>query len=88
MNQMRQAMGENPGQQPGGMQVGNGRRDPLGRPQQHNEEGLDTDSNVQIPDEIDIQRARRILEAIRERLGDAFRPEMERHYLERLLNNR
>ncbi|MEM9104229.1 MAG: TIGR02302 family protein [Pseudomonadota bacterium] len=88
MSQMRQAMGENPGQQQGGTQVGNERRDPLGRPQHNNEEGFDSNSNVKIPDEIDIQRARRILEAIRERLGDAFRPEMERHYLERLLNNR
>jgi hypothetical protein len=43
---------------------------------------------VKIPEEADIQRAREILDAIRERLGDAFRPEMERHYLERLLNNR
>ena len=88
MSQMRQAMGENPGQQPGGTQVGNERRDPLGRPPQHDQDGLDAGNHVKIPEEADIQRARRILEAIRERLGDAFRPEMERHYLERLLNNR
>ena len=88
MNQMRQAMGQqNPGGQPGGMQVGPVQRDPLNRDMNRNG-GIDTESRVKIPEEADIQRARKILEAIRERLGDAFRPEMERLYLERLLDNR
>ena len=39
-------------------------------------------------DEIDIQRARQILEAIRKRLGNALSPELERDYLERLLQMR
>lgn len=87
MNQMRQAMGQNPG----GPNNGPGTRDPtrldpLGRPRANT--GPDFGDNVKIPEEADIQRARRILEAIRERLGDAFRPEMERFYLERLLDNR
>ena len=38
-----------------------------------------------VPDEIDVQRARQILEAIRKRLGNALSPELERSYLERLL---
>jgi hypothetical protein len=38
-----------------------------------------------VPDEIDVQRAREILDAIRKRLGEAMSPEVERSYLERLL---
>ena len=86
MNQMRQAMGQNPGPNTGPASRNPSRLDPLGRPQANT--GPDFGENVKVPDEADIQRARRILEAIRERLGDAFRPEMERFYLERLLDNR
>ena len=86
MNQMRQAMGQNPGPNTGPANREPSRLDPLGRPQANT--GPDFGENVKVPEEADIQRARRILEAIRERLGDAFRPEMERFYLERLLDNR
>lgn len=86
MNQMRQAMGESPGQQPGTARRDPLGTDPLGRPRANS--GPDFGEDVKVPEEADIQRARRILEAIRERLGDAFRPEMERFYLERLLDNR
>ncbi len=86
MNQMRQAMGQNPGPNTGPASRNPSRLDPLGRPQANT--GPDFGENVKVPEEADIQRARRILEAIRERLGDAFRPEMERFYLERLLDNR
>jgi len=41
-----------------------------------------------VPDEIDVQRARQILEAIRKRLGNALSPDLERSYLERLLQMR
>ena len=41
-----------------------------------------------MPDEIDVQRARQILEEIRRRLGNALSPEIERDYLERLLEIR
>ena len=40
-----------------------------------------------VPDEIDVERARRILNAIRERLGERYRPRFELDYLERLLNS-
>lgn len=70
-----------PGQQMGGRP--NGQRDPLGRPQRT--EGPDLGQNVKVPDEIDVERARRILEAIRERLGERYRPRYELDYLERLL---
>ncbi|MHA1159189.1 MAG: DUF4175 family protein, partial [Alphaproteobacteria bacterium] len=58
--------------------------DPLGRPQRPL--GPDLGTTVKVPDEIDTQRAREILEAIRRRLGEIGRPELEREYLERLLD--
>ncbi len=58
-------------------------RDPLGRPQRTT--GADLGTSVKVPDEIDTQRAREILDAIRRRLGDFGRPAFERDYLERLL---
>ena len=61
-------------------------RDPLGRPRATT--GPDFGNSVQVPDEIDTQRARQILEAIRKRLGNALSPELERDYLERLLQMR
>jgi uncharacterized protein (TIGR02302 family) len=83
MQQMQQAQqGEEGGTQPGGRQQ-NADRDPLGRPRATT--GPDFGDSVKVPDEIDVQRARRILEAIRKRLGNALSPEVERSYLERLL---
>jgi len=58
-------------------------QDPLGRPQR--DIGADIGSTVKVPDEIDTQRAREILDAIRQRLGELLRPEQERDYLQRLL---
>ena len=57
--------------------------DPLGRPRRT--EGPDFNNRVQIPDEIDVQRARRILEELRRRFSDPSRPQLELDYLERLL---
>lgn len=86
MNQMMQAeQGEDgPGQQGGRQQ--NADRDPLGRPRATT--GPDFGDSVTVPDEIDVQRARQILDAIRKRLGNALSPELERDYLERLLEMR
>ncbi|MCB1493714.1 MAG: TIGR02302 family protein [Rhodobiaceae bacterium] len=58
-------------------------RDPLGRPQRT--EGPDLGNTVKVPDEIDIQRAREILQELRKRLSEPFRPKIERDYLERLI---
>ncbi len=58
--------------------------DPLGRPQRTT--GPDLGTQVKVPDEIDTQRAREILDAIRRRLSEPTRPLIERDYLERLLN--
>lgn len=85
MNQMQQAMqGEGEGTQLGSQNRGD--RDPLGRPQATT--GPDFGDTVSIPDEIDVQRAREILEAIRKRLGNSLSPVLEKQYLERLLELR
>lgn len=59
--------------------------DPLGRPRRT--EGPDLGSQVKVPDEIDVQRARRILDELRRRFSDPGRPRLELDYLERLLKN-
>ncbi|PST18520.1 TIGR02302 family protein [Mesorhizobium plurifarium] len=85
MNQMQaQGQGQGPGQ--GIPQYGQNGRDPLGRRQQN--AGPDFGNQVKVPDEIDTQRARQILEEIRRKLGDSLSPELERQYLERLLDMR
>ncbi|TCD13771.1 TIGR02302 family protein [Oricola cellulosilytica] len=83
MQQMQQAMDGGTGaSEPGGNRNGID-RDPLGRPQRS--AGPDFGESVEVPDEIDIRRAREILEAIRRRLGNALSPQLEKEYLERLL---
>lgn len=90
MSQMQQALqqqqgdGEGQGDPNGTRNAGD--RDPLGRPRATN--GPDFGDSVDVPDEIDVQRAREILEAIRRRLGDALSPDLEKDYLERLLEMR
>ena len=87
MQQMQQAMqGEEGGSEAGGQRQQGADRDPLGRPRANT--GPDFGDSVRVPDEIDAQRARRILEAIRDRLGNTLSPELERNYLERLLEMR
>jgi uncharacterized protein (TIGR02302 family) len=83
MQQMQQAMQGDQGEgQEGGRQQ-NADRDPLGRPRATT--GPDFGRSVEVPDEIDVQRARQILDAIRKRLGNALSPALEKDYLERLL---
>jgi len=65
--------------------AGTGGNDPLGRPLPT--QGPDYGDETEVPEEIDRQRAREILDAIRQRLEDAGRPEVERNYLERLLDD-
>lgn len=85
MQQMQQAMEGQNGQNPGQAQQSprNG-QDPLGR--QTGSRGPDFNNDVKVPDEIDMQRAREILNAIRKRLGDSAAPNSEKDYLERLLD--
>lgn len=79
--QMAQEMLKNMPQRYG--QSGDTPRDPLGRPQKS--QGPDLGTSVKVPDEIDMQRAREILEELRRRSGEATRPTEELDYLERLL---
>jgi hypothetical protein len=72
--------GENPGK---GKGESNNGRDPLGRTDRANRPDLGL--SVKVPDEIDIQRAREVLDELRRRLGDPQRPTIEIDYLERLI---
>lgn len=74
---MRQGGGGREGQEAGD-------EDPLGRPRRS--QGPSFSDKVKVPEEIDVERARRILEDIRRRLGEPARPKFERDYLDRLLN--
>ena len=86
--QMQQGMGPGPGPGPNG-RPGRGQQraqqdtDPLGRPLRGRDYG--DDITVKVPGEIDAQRARRILEELRKRFGEGFRPQLELDYIERLL---
>jgi hypothetical protein len=59
--------------------------DPLGRPLRGRDYG--DDSTVKVPGEIDVQRARRIIEELRRRFGELSRPQLELDYIERLLKD-
>jgi uncharacterized protein (TIGR02302 family) len=79
-------MGPGPGQ-PGrtGPARAQQETDPLGRPLRGRDYGDDV--TVKVPGEIDVQRARRILEELRRRFGDTGRPQLELDYIERLLRD-
>jgi uncharacterized protein (TIGR02302 family) len=85
---MQQQMGEGQGPgQPGRRQSrAQNNTDPLGRPMRNQGNDVD-DTTVKVPGEIDVQRARRILEELRRRFGESFRPQLELDYLERLLRD-
>ena len=85
---MQQQMGQ--GQGPGrpgrlGPARANQDTDPLGRPLRGRDYG--DDSTVKVPGEIDVQRARRIIEELRKRFGDLGRSQEELDYIERLLKD-
>jgi uncharacterized protein (TIGR02302 family) len=86
---MADAMQGGPGDafgDPGGPQAEAAERtDPLGRPVRSREYG--DDYTVKVPDEIDVQRARRVLEELRRRFGEQERPRIELDYIERLLRD-
>jgi len=71
------------GEAQAGQGPGNNGRDPLGRPDRSNRPDLGL--SVQVPDEIDVQRAREVLDELRRRIGDPSRPAVELDYLERLI---
>jgi hypothetical protein len=82
--QMAQQMMQN-GEMQAGQGPGSNGRDPLGRPDRSNRPDLGL--SVQVPDEIDIQRAREVLDELRRRIGDPSRPTLELDYLERLIRS-
>ncbi len=77
--------GDGPGDPFGPSPEAADRTDPLGRPVRTREYG--DDFTVKVPDEIDVQRARRVLEELRKRLSEPLRPRIELDYLERLLKD-
>jgi hypothetical protein len=79
--EMAQQMQQNSEQRYG--QNGDSPRDPFGRPQRS--QGPDQGRSVKVPDQIDVQRAREVLEELRRRAGEAKRPQIELDYIERLL---
>jgi uncharacterized protein (TIGR02302 family) len=58
-------------------------RDPLGRPLSNN--GTYDQGDVKIPDQNTLQKAREILDELRRRAGERYRPEIELDYIDRLL---
>jgi hypothetical protein len=75
---------DNGNAQGGEGQAANAGRDPLGRPDNRGTRP-DLGLSVKVPDQIDIQRAREVLDELRRRLGDPSRPAVELDYLERLI---
>jgi len=85
---MQQQLGQGPGPgQNGRLGLPRAQRDtdPLGRPLRGRDYGDDV--TVKVPGEIDVQRARRIIEELRRRFGDVLRPQQELDYIERLLKD-
>jgi uncharacterized protein (TIGR02302 family) len=85
----QQQMGQGPGQGRNG-RLGQSRggqqdTDPLGRALRGRDYG--DDATVKVPGEIDVQRARRIIEELRKRFGDFARPQEELDYIQRLLKD-
>jgi uncharacterized protein (TIGR02302 family) len=87
---LRQQLGEGQGPGPGqngrlGLPRAQRDTDPLGRPLRGRDFGDDV--TVKVPGEIDVQRARRIIEELRRRFGETGRPQEELDYIERLLKD-
>lgn len=71
------------GQGQGTAGVREGGTDPLGRPT--GRRGPDFGGDTKVPGEIEVQRARRLLEELRRRYADPSRPALELDYLRRLI---
>jgi uncharacterized protein (TIGR02302 family) len=89
---MAQAMQQQMGQGQGPARLGrfgssqsDQETDPLGRPLRGHD--YSDDDTVKVPGDIDVQRARRIIEELRKRYSEMGRPQEELDYLDRLLKN-
>jgi uncharacterized protein (TIGR02302 family) len=83
--QQQRGVGQGPGRGPGRQAESDDGLDPLGRPMRRRDYG--DDASVKVPGEIDVQRARRILDELRKRFGESARPQLELDYIERLLKD-
>ena len=80
-------------QQPGGVGLGPtqqqgqmpGNRDPFGRRTREGQRGNIDGGDVKIPSERELLRAREIMQELRRRSGEQFRPRPEREYIDRLI---
>ena len=70
------------GEEAGQGRPGDGGEDPLGRPRRSRKAD---GAKVGIPETFEVERARRILDDLRRRRGEADRPNDERDYLDRLM---
>lgn len=82
--QMLQQMAGQGAAVPGSVGPGSGdNEDPFGRPQSSS--GPTYGDSVKVPDKMDIQRAREILDELQKRAAERGRPDAELEYLDRLL---
>lgn len=85
MAQQFGAMGRIQGQGQGsGLQPGRG-SDPFGRGRQGFQGASMDDGSVVVPTEAEMRRAQQLMQELRRRAGERSRPEIERHYIDRLL---
>jgi uncharacterized protein (TIGR02302 family) len=88
MSDMAERMQRGPGNQQDRGEIEERRqaqnRDPLGRSEGNYGDTLDTD-DTKIPDRLERQRSREILEELRRRAGEPDRPQPELDYIDRLL---
>jgi hypothetical protein len=85
--QMLKALADRFGSRPGAAprdQLLSQQPDPGQRSQEGN--GLIDTGDVKLPEAADLQRARQILDELRRRSAEQFRPKIERDYLRRLLD--
>jgi uncharacterized protein (TIGR02302 family) len=83
MQQMGQGEGQGEGEAPESDPHMTQNRDPAGRPL-NGLGGLDG-RDIKLPEEVDLQRSREILDELLRRAGERFRPNLEREYIDRLL---
>ncbi len=82
-NQFGFGVGPAPGGQQSGMRR-NPTRDPFGRRLEERQGGA-MEGDLEVPDEMEVQRSREILDELRRRSGQRGRPAFEQEYIERLM---
>ncbi len=82
MRQFGGMTGMRPGEQRRGLTPN---RDPFGR-QPEGASGSTMEGDIEVPDRMEILRARQILDELRSRANQRNRPPMEREYLQRLMD--